>query len=304
MFDLARTLRTHHGVCTTAQLTASGLGRHAIAAAVRQGRLERAYRGMFVDPGLPLEVRRAVRVGGRLSCISAAGLHGLRVLNPPEVLHVAVAADASRLRTPRAPESPVRLHWTGGPGFDATPIAPLEQVLADVLGCVPELDALCVLDSAREQVAWQTDPPMLGDEAFARLVARLPGHLRVVAHRSTTASQSVGETIARVRFEGSGIPVQPQVALPGGVHADLLIGERLVFEVDGEAPHSLPGAFDRDRGRWAWLKAAGYAHVSFSHRQVVHEWDSVGATVRMLVRRGEHLWSARPNSGAERGLAW
>ena len=176
---------------------------------------------------------------------------------------------------------------------------PLEECLAEMLACVPELDALCALDSARELVEWRVErPQILDDLGFARLLERLPGPLRKVALRSSPSSQAIAETVARERFRVSGIPATPQVALPGGYWADFLIGERLVFEVDGEGPHSQPGAFDRDRGRWAWLKAIGYNHISFSHRQVLHQWESVESTIRMLMARGAHLAAgAVRNSG-------
>ncbi|WP_241843002.1 DUF559 domain-containing protein [Agromyces albus] len=96
--------------------------------------------------------------------------------------------------------------------------------------------------------------------------------------------------MARERFRAAGVPVRAQVPMPGGYWADLLIGERLIFDVEGEGPHTAPGAFDRDRARIGWLKAVGYAHISFSHRQVLDEWESIDHAVRMLMRRAVHLW--------------
>jgi len=309
MGEIERVLRAHHGVCTTAQLIAGGFTKHAIARAVSRRDLERAHRGVFVDPQLPGDVRQAVRVGGRLTCVSAARLHGLRVLHESPVLHVGVSPHATRLRGLEAASygggrgAGLRLHWNlpaSHAGSAASPIAGIEDCLVDLLGCLPELDALCTLDSARETVEWMSLPPLLDHAGFGRVLARLPANLRLVAGRSITGSQSVGETVARERFRQAGIRARAQVSLPGGAWADLLIGDRLVFEVDGEAPHSRPGAFDRDRARWAWLKAIGYAHVSFSHAQVVRDWASVESTVRMLMSRGEHVWPARPNSGVPR----
>ncbi|WP_169514008.1 type IV toxin-antitoxin system AbiEi family antitoxin domain-containing protein [Agromyces subbeticus] len=308
MTDARTVVRAHGGVCTTAQLLASGISRRSITAAVDHGGIECPRRGVFVERDAPPAAKRAVRVGGRLACVSAARLHGLRVLNEPGELHVHVGAHATRLRDPDARFTPlhsgdtrVRLHWERlGPASGL--MVPLEACLAEMLACTPEIDALVALDSARERVEWRPErPQLLDDHAFDRLLDRLPASLQRVAERSCTSSQAVAETVARERFRVGGIPAKPQAALPGGFWADFLIGERLIFEVDGEGPHTAPGAFDRDRGRWAWVKAIGYAHVSFSHRQVLHDWESVESVVRMLMARGAHLAPAAVRSSGFAG---
>ena len=297
VLDPRSVVRAGHGVCTAADLREAGLTRRAVEAAVASGVIERVRRGVFVDPGMPLDMKRAVRIGGRLACVSAAALHGLRVLTPPSHLHVEVDHHATRLRHAddasrvlRAGDAHgVRRHWSRETGAGA--IVPLEACLRQLLACVPELDAICALDAARERVEWRADrPALLGESAFGRFRASLSPHLRRIAERSITGSQAIGETVARERLRAAGIPAQAQVRLPGGYWADLLIGERLIFEVDGEIPHSLPGAFDRDRSRIAWLVAIGYEYISFSHRQVLTDWDSIEAALRMLLRRGSHRW--------------
>lgn len=286
-----------HGIHTIAELRRDGRDSRAIAADVARGRLERVRRGVYADAGVAPDLVRAARVGGRLTCVSAARLHGLRLLDSPARLHIAVGSNAARLRHPDtgmvtpAANLPVRLHWT--PDEDGrVGMVPIDRCLEHLLRCLPAESALCALDSARELVEWRTDrPQLLDDRGFAALLDRLPLALRGIAVRSSTASQAIGETLARDRFRAAGYPIREQVRLPGGFWADLLIGDRLVFEVDGEGPHGAPGAFDRDRARWGWIKGVGYLHVSYSHRQILEHWDEVAAVVQMLVRRGEHLWS-------------
>jgi very-short-patch-repair endonuclease len=307
------------GIGSTKDLRSAGYSDRQIARAVARGEIERLRRGVFGDPGIAEDLKRAVRVGGRLTCVSAARLHGLRVLNIPSELHVEVASNAARLRHPDSgarigmpvdddvaraihpdPGAPisaadgVRLHWDGRMERVGG-IVPLPRCLEHALACLPAEEALCILDSAREVVEWRrpAQPPLLDDEAFQSLLGSLGGRARAIASRSSTGSQAIGETIARERLGMAGVPVRAQVRLPGGYWADLLIGERLVFEVDGEGPHSLPGQFDRDRNRWAWLKAIGYGHLSFSHAQVLEDWDGILDVVRMHLRRRDHLWPAR-----------
>ncbi|WP_169513532.1 type IV toxin-antitoxin system AbiEi family antitoxin domain-containing protein [Agromyces italicus] len=305
MRSITRVLREGGGVCRASDFIGAGVPRRLVEAALASGRLERIRRGVYADPWIPVEAKRALRVGGRLACVSAARLHGLRVLRDPAYLHVGVMRHASRLRGPddAATQLPAegvacagaRLHWS--PPGSISPrgfLVPLGECLEQMLACLPALDALCALDSARESVPWNGSgaPPTarLDELGYERLLACLPAGSRAIAVRSSPLSQAVGETVARLRLEDLGIPVRAQFPLPGGYHGDLLIGERLIFEVEGEGPHSAPGAFERDRRRAAWLKAAGYTHAAFSHRQVLDEWDSVEAVVRMLMRRGAHVW--------------
>ena len=80
-----------------------------------------------------------------------------------------------------------------------------------------------------------------------------------------------------------------QGRLPGGFRADLLIGQRLVFECFGHAAHSDGAVFEEDHARLTWLRACGYSVLTFTHRQILHDWPSVLAAVRASMRRGDHL---------------
>lgn len=310
MSELRRLIGSTGGICSTADLAQAGFTERGIAVAVNRGEIERLHRGVYCDPRIATELKQAARVGGRLTCVSAAHLHGLRVLGTPPKLHVEVASNAARLRHPGTarpltlPSPDVRVHWEPDAQAEGAMVS-LSRCLEHVMGCLPPVEALCVLDSARERVPWRPERPQLLEEtAFQALLARLSVSARRVAERSITGSQSVGETVARERLTAAGVPVRAQMPLIGGHFADILIGDRLVFEVDGEGPHTEPGAFDRDRARWAWLKAVGYAHLSFSHRQVIERWDEVFDAVRMHLRRGDHLWStANPPPWATQDVA-
>ncbi|WP_306892972.1 endonuclease domain-containing protein [Agromyces albus] len=233
--------------------------------------------------------------------MSAAQAMGLRVLKEPHCLHIEVAEHDSRFRRPGDPtkrlrpklqrisEHPqVRFHWRGVcHSGDAMP--PLLDVLVEVVGCLPALDALCILDSARECIPSAWKPPALNDAGFSELLECLPPGQRTLAVRSSSLSQAIGETIARERFREAGIHARPQVVLPGGYRADLLIGDRLIFECEGMDAHSGSDAFHADRERMAWLRACGYLVLNFSHKQIVEDWPSVLSTVLLVMRRGAHL---------------
>jgi hypothetical protein len=110
-------VREHGGTCRTSDLRAAGFDARAVAAAVASGRIERARIGHFVAPELPATVKRAIRVGGRLTCVSAAQAMGLRVLTEPNCLHVEVAEHDSRFRRPGDPGRRLRPSCSASPSI-------------------------------------------------------------------------------------------------------------------------------------------------------------------------------------------
>ena len=105
------------------------------------------------------------------------------------------------------------------------------------------------------------------------------------------ASDSGIETLARVALVRRGIGLRTQVWLRNVGRVDILIGDRLVLELDGEQWHGAEN-FERDRERDATLVAAGYLVIRCSYRQVLNEWSAIEPRILSLVRRREHLWRA------------
>lgn len=97
----------HGGVFFTGEAYRGGDTQSILYWAVAYGSVIRARRGVYCDPGLPGAAIRALRIGGRLACVSALAHHGLGP-EPPE-LHVVVPANASRLGEIGGS---VVLHWS------------------------------------------------------------------------------------------------------------------------------------------------------------------------------------------------
>jgi len=103
------------GVVTTEELYRSGDTQSILFWSVRYGTLLRVREGIYCLPNLDAEAIRALRVGGRLGCVSALAYHG--VAPRPAKLHVAVPGNTPRLRDPdtgergRTPEKTV-IHWS------------------------------------------------------------------------------------------------------------------------------------------------------------------------------------------------
>jgi len=88
------------------------------------GRILKVRKGWYARKDAPADVVRAWRVGGRLACVSALDFFGVvegagAAASRPTALHVAVRANASRLRTPHNrrkrlaehPDPSVIVHW-------------------------------------------------------------------------------------------------------------------------------------------------------------------------------------------------
>ena len=71
-----------------------------------------------------------------------------------------------------------------------------------------------------------------------------------------------------------------------------LKGDRFVIEADGREWHEGGSAFHADRIRDLALLRLGYVVIRVSYPLIMSEWMLVELSVRALIGRREHLWSA------------
>jgi very-short-patch-repair endonuclease len=109
-------------------------------------------------------------------------------------------------------------------------------------------------------------------------------------------SESGLESLARVRLRRLRIRAIPQARIPGVGRVDLLIGDRLLLELDGEEFHD----FERDRSRDRRAAVRGYLTIRASYRQVIDEWAALEDDLLLLIRRREHLDNAARSSHTHR----
>ena len=64
----------------------------------------------------------------------------------------------------------------------------------------------------------------------------------------------------------------------------VVVGTRLVIEVDGRLYHQDPSAFQEDRRRDAELAARGYAVVRLSYAKVMFDWPWCERVVHEALR--------------------
>jgi len=199
-----------------------------------------------------------------LACVSAARHRGLQLLHPPTEEHRWVPVHAG------GPVPPgLRLHRS-------QPLAPAREglesiadMLAHVAECLPSLEALIVWESA-------VHAGLISIDALRRIRFRRAAARRVAAAASPS-SESLLETICLHRLRAIGVEARQQVRLRGH-RVDLLVGERLVLQVDG-FQHHLAGQRRQDIEHDALLGLDGYRVLRFAYGDVVDRWDHVEALV-------------------------
>lgn len=269
-------------LATTAELRAQGLSRREIDAALSRGDIVRLRRGLYCDRHLHPQLARAAKLGGTLTCVSALRLFGVWV-PPAQGLHVRLHADA-RNGTAKGVR---RVHRCGSaPGSSA--IDPPLLALEIAMRCVDDLMAVVLIDSAAHT-------GLVSLAQFEPVLARTIRGRRIRG-RVDPRAESGTETIARVRLRARGVRLRTQVPITGIGRVDLLVGDRLVIEVDGQEWHDRESTFESDRARDSALVTRGYIVLRYSYRRVMDDWPNAEREILSLVRRRAHL----RRSGAHR----
>lgn len=285
--DAAPLVARGGGALDRRRLLELGATDHDLRRALRAGSLNRPRRGWYStwaenDPRF-----RAMRVGGRLTGISAVAALGGWVLGR-HPLHVAVPTNAARLRSQwrrdirRADARPdgVVVHWVA-PAHD-------RGASTGVVGLTRALEVLCHDESAEQAIAvldWVRRTGRLDRIGLAELRERL-GSLRWLVDASIDNCDSLPESLARTRLRAAGVQLRTQVTFTEGLeHVDLVLEGAVAVEVDGESHHR--DRFEEDRARDLAITRVGLHAVRPSARQVFTRWPEVqAALVRALRERG------------------
>jgi len=276
--ELATWVRARNGISHSSDIRAAGFTVYDVAGAVSAGMLNRVRRSWLVTPECDARRVAAAGVGGRVTCISAAAIHGFWLPDSAraEQTHVAVKGTASRIAS-----DALRIHWGNGPaptGPNETE-DPILNVLFHVAHCLPRRDALTVWESAIRKKAVTAD--VLARVAWRSAEA---GALATVA---SALSDSGLETLFVDGMRGAGVRVEQQVWIDGHP-VDGLIGSSLVTQLDGFAHHSSAADRRRDLDADARLVLRGYVVLRFDYYQVLFQWDQVRDTILTAMAQGAH----------------
>jgi very-short-patch-repair endonuclease len=149
--------------------------------------------------------------------------------------------------------------------------------------CLPSEFAVATLDSAlhKGMLRVQDIRVALADSSF---------DLSDVLNALDARSESGLESLCRIRLSRMGLPTRSQVFIDGVGRVDLVVGDRLVIEADGQEWHDSPGAFASDRKRDLRLALLGYSVLRLTYAQIIHEWPLVELSIRAMIARREHVW--------------
>ena len=289
--DIAALVGELGGFAQKRQLVARGARDFHLTAAVRNGSVRRARQGWYTTLGERDPRVRAVRVGGRLTGISAIAALGGWVLRS-DVLHVAVPPNAARLRSQynRALHPPasrlkgVQLHWEQSEWGDSSMVGLLEALRRVVVDESRET-AIAALD-------WALHTGRIDEMDVAIVMHHVLPARRISWADLDPLCESLPESLARTRFRVAGFRVRSQVPLDNGQRIDLLVDEVVGFEVDGEQYHR--DKFEEDRAKDGLIIRAGYVAYRASARSVFGEWASVEATIVAAIAARNLGNSGRP----------
>lgn len=273
---------------TRADLLQNGLTRRSIQTAVRHGELLHVRRDRYLHADTHEEFARAVRVGGRLTCLSLLALLGVFVFDNGH-LHVHVHPTSSRLRFARKGRTifdtarrRVKVHWTNlleAPGSSCS--VHVLDALAHAILCQAPRHAVATVDSALHQ-------GHIVEAQLADLFAALPRRFRALLPMVDGRAESGPESLVRIMARMLGCDIQLQVEFDDIGRVDLLLDGWLVVECDSKQFHASWGAQQRDRHRDLALAAKGYCTIRLTAATIMYQPDEAFAALRGLIesRRG------------------
>ncbi|BDV31304.1 hypothetical protein Microterr_19640 [Microbacterium terricola] len=229
-------------------------------------------RGVYASAGACLPLTEAVAHGGVLGCVSAARHLGLWVLDDSADVHVWMHRNGRR-HHPRLP-SPCGCteHWDDGPPVDSFGTPSVPRVLRQILSCRGVEEFFVALESALRQ-------RLLTAEGHQWLHTHTNEAARAAMRLARSDADSGLESLVRWRLRGHGLRVCTQAEVFGVGRVDLLVGDRLIIEVDGRDNHDDTSHRHKDLVRDAHAAAWGYRTLRFDYAMVVHDWDLVEAAI-------------------------
>ena len=258
-------------VFTYQRLRAEGLTRRDIERSLTSGALIRARPDAYMTTPVVPEVLTAVSAGGSLTCGAALRHHGIWTSTTD--VHVRIDPDS------RVHARPTRIHRLTGVSRDG--VDDVETALSVSMRCMTIEETVCSLDSS-------LNLGRISQSSAERILSGRRG--RTIVARSDGRSESGIETLARLRLRALGIRLRVQVPIAGIGRVDILVGDRLVIELDGDAWHSTAEQRETDRRRDSALVARGYLVIRAGYWRVVADWAGLEVEILAVVRRGEHRW--------------
>jgi very-short-patch-repair endonuclease len=281
-----------HGVVTRTQLLQANFGVGFIGWAVRAGRLQPLYRGVYAVGHTALR-RQGWWMAALLACGEGAALSHR------------TAAQAWRLTDGSLRPIELTVPCQGGRKRDGlrihrTRLHPSEVVTLDGLRTttpartIADLAARLDRRSLRRLIERAQDLRRFDPAAIQPILERRAGRPGCRLLRDLIDLHQPDVDRARTRLERLFLRLVRSARLPkpqvnvhiAGAERDFAWpAQRLVVEADGYAYHSSRAAMRRDRRRDRELTAAGWRPIRFTYEEVVFEPDAVARELAALLSR-------------------
>jgi very-short-patch-repair endonuclease len=277
--DISSYLRQRGGGASTSELRRAGFGRTGVDSSLAAGAVTRVRRGLYVL-NEDSQYRAAREHNGLLTCLSAATSYQLWTLNAAQTLHLSIGH--------RPNLQGVVIHRRHcHPRHPWLPVTGLADVLLHALHCLPEREALVMVQCAVGQGLVSLD--FLRNQLQGNRNARPKAVLDWVIPRA----DSLLEVLANTVFRRAGLQVLRHVEIPGVGEVDFLIEGCLVVETDG-GTHLEPRQVKKDRRRNNATLVGGYLVLRYGYDDVVHHPERMLAEVlEVLERRRRGAFDAR-----------
>ncbi|MFT4306494.1 MAG: DUF559 domain-containing protein [Microbacterium sp.] len=270
-------LLAHDAICHRHDALCAGFGPPLLRELVASGRVTAIRRMWLALPSAAPDLVAAARAGARISCVTLARRRGWWMPDG-----AAGGIHLHLLPGSRSPQDDTCVrHWSLpiAPAAPTALVGTVEDALAHIALCLPHDLALVVWESASRREGLAAD--YLCRVRWTSLAARR------LAAEVLGLSDSGLETLLVIPLRRWGLRVRQQIVLIGRP-VDLLIGERLVVQIDGWEFHSSSAQRAKDIAHDAELRLRGYTVLRFSYAQVVHDRAGVEAVIRRAVAAGLH----------------
>jgi very-short-patch-repair endonuclease len=272
-------------VLSRAELLALGATGASLTAAVRHGFLVRLRRDHYALPDTDNHVVDAVRIGGRLGCVSALADAGVFVLDA-RFTHVCMPPLASRPRSPRSRFVPltstnrdgVDLHWVEllEPDGGTEAAVSLRDALLQSLHCQSEWMSVATFDSALHQ-------GKVSRRDIASVFAAAPERFRHIEQLLDRRAESGPESVLRMIVKSAGYECDLQVNMEGIGRVDMVVEGCLVVEADSRVGHAGWEKQRSDRSRDVALARRDFDSLRPVSEHILYSPDAVRDAITHLL---------------------
>ena len=261
-------------VFSRSDLVHRGLTGRLIAESVARGELQHVRRDRYALPSTHRDIVEAVRIGGRVSCLSLLALLGVFVFRCRE-LHVLVTPGSSRLRVAR--DGKVVLHWKALTSVrESLHAAPLIDAVAHSVLCQAPREALATLDSVLHH-------GLLTRDDLVTMFAALPARFRPLLALVDPSAGSGSETFMRLLLRTMGVAYETQVYLEGVGYVDFVVDGWLIIECDSKEFHEGWEKQMQDRERDIAAARLGFVTVRPLAKDIFGDQASVRQALEQVI---------------------